>query len=115
MNTTEKRKPFIAPLVDGAADFIKASGAITISELAEYLAGAGVDVRGDDELTAEQLAYHRCDRDVTELPVIANGTTDFVLITLALLVNRLAGDANLSTQQIACLQLALANRAAVGL
>jgi hypothetical protein len=88
MATTEKRSLFITPLVDGAAEFVEAGGAVTISELAEYQACAGVDVRGDDELTGEELAYHRRDRDFAALPVIATGSTEFVLIALALLVNR---------------------------
>ena len=88
MATTKKRTLFIAHLVDGAAAFIEARGAVTISELAEYLAGAGVDVRGDDELTGEELAYYRYVRDFAALPVIATGSNEFVLITLALVVNR---------------------------
>lgn len=88
MTTTTKRAPFIAPLVDGAAEFIKTRGAVTISELAAYLAGAGVDVRGDDELTGEELAYYRRNKDFAALPVITTGSQKFMLITLALLVNR---------------------------
>lgn len=88
MTTSEKRSLFIAPLVDGAVDFIKARGAVTISELAEYLEDAGVDVRGDDELTGEELAYYRRNNDFAALSVIATGSDQFVLITLALLVNR---------------------------
>ena len=88
MTTTTKRTLFIAPLVDAAAEFIEAWGAVTISELAEYLAGSGVDVRGDDELTGEDLAYYRPNRDFAALPVIATGSNEFVLITLALMVNR---------------------------
>ena len=88
MTTTKKRSLFIARKVDGAAEFIEARGAVTISELAEYLAGTGVDVRGDDGLTGNQLAYHGRDRNFSALPVIATGSTEFVLIMLALLVNR---------------------------
>jgi hypothetical protein len=34
------------------------------------------------------LAYHRRNRNFSALPIIATGSTEFVLITLALLVNR---------------------------
>jgi hypothetical protein len=88
MTTTTKRTPFIAPAVAGAAEFIEARGAVTISELAEHLAGAGVNLDGDDELTGEELARYRGDKRFAALPVIATGSTEFVLITVALLVNR---------------------------
>jgi hypothetical protein len=70
------RKPFIAPVVDIAAQFIKQRGAVTVSELAVYLSAAGINVRGDDEFA------------VPELPVIASGSTEFVRTIAALLVNR---------------------------
>jgi hypothetical protein len=88
MTTTEKRSLFIAPLVDAAAEFIKARGAVTISQLALHLAWAGVNVDGEDELTGEQLAYYRRDTYFAALPVITTGSHEFVLITLALLMNR---------------------------
>ena len=88
MTTTKKRSLFIARKVDGAAKFIEARGAVTISELAEYLAGTGVDVRGHDGLMGRELARHRGDKRFAALPVIATGSTEFVLIMLALLVNR---------------------------
>ena len=88
MTTTKKRSLFIARKVDGAAEFIEARGAVTISQLAEYLAGAGVNLDGTEKLTGGQLAYYRDDGDFAALPVIATGSTEFVLITLALLVNR---------------------------
>jgi hypothetical protein len=88
MTTTKKRSLFIARKVDGAAEFIEARGAVTISELAEYLAGTGVDVRGYDGLMGRELARYRGDKRFAALPVIATGSTEFVLIMLALLVNR---------------------------
>jgi hypothetical protein len=88
MTTTEKRTPFISPLVDGAAEFIEARGAVTINELAKYLVSAGVDVRGNDVLTGEELASYWGELDFAPAPVIATGSREFVLITLALLVNR---------------------------
>jgi hypothetical protein len=88
MTTSEKRSLFIARKVDGAAEFIEAHGAVTISELAKYLAGTGVDVRGDDGLTGRDLALYRGDKRFAARRVIATGSTEFVLIMLALLVNR---------------------------
>ncbi|CPR10492.1 hypothetical protein BN971_01881 [Mycobacterium bohemicum DSM 44277] len=57
MSTTRERKPFIAPVIDVAAEFIKKRGAVTVSELAVYLSAVGVNVRGDDEFTGKELAY----------------------------------------------------------
>jgi hypothetical protein len=98
MSTTTQRKPFIAPLVDGAAQFIKEHAAVTVSELAEYLSAAGVNVCGDYEFTGEELAYfkgrkkshlgRRGVRDFLDLPVIASGSNEFVRTIAALLVNR---------------------------
>jgi hypothetical protein len=83
------RKPFIAPVVDLAAQFIKKRGAVTVSELAVYLSAAGVNVRGDDEFAGEELAYFWPTREeVPALPVIASGSTEFVRTIAALLVNR---------------------------
>lgn len=88
MSTTTERTPFIAPLVDNAAQFIKEHGAVTVSELAEYLTAAGVNVRGDAELTGEELAYLWDRKQFLGLPAIASGSTEFVRIMAALLVNR---------------------------
>jgi hypothetical protein len=86
--TKTKRTPFIAPLVDGAAKFIEARGAVTIDQLAEYLVGAGVDVRGHDVLNGKQLAHWLGVRDFDALPDVATGSNEFVLITAALFINR---------------------------
>jgi hypothetical protein len=89
MTATEtKRSLFIAHLVDGAVDFIKAHGDITISQLADHLAGAGVDVRGVDHLSGQELARYWGQEKFAALPVIATGSNQFLLIALALLVNR---------------------------
>jgi hypothetical protein len=88
VSTTTERTPFIKPLIDSAAQFIKERGAVTVSELAEHLTAAGVNVRGDAELTGEELAYLRNRQEFLALPVIASGSTEFVRITAALLVNR---------------------------
>lgn len=88
MTTSEKRSLFIAPLLDGAVEFIKARGAVTISQLAEHLASAGVNLDGDYKLTGETVAYRLGNGDFLRLPVIATGSYEFVLITSALLVNR---------------------------
>jgi len=88
MSTTTERTPFIAPLVDNAAQFIKERGAVTVSELAEHLSAADVTVRGDAELTGEELAYLWDRKQLLALPVIASGSAIFVRIVEALLVNR---------------------------
>ena len=88
MSTTTERTPFIAPLVDNAAQFIKERGAVTVSELAEYLSAVGVTVRGDAELTGEELAYFWDRKQFLALPVIASGSAIFLRIVEALLVNR---------------------------
>jgi hypothetical protein len=88
MSTTTERKPFIAPVVDNAAQFIKKRGAVTVSELAEYLSAAGINVSGDAELTGEELAYRWRRKKFLELPVIASGSIEFVRTIAALLVNR---------------------------
>src|ERR1700757_4351669 len=89
MSTTRERKPFIAPVIDIAAEFVKKRGAATVSELAVYLSAAGVNVRGDDEFAGEELAYlWRRRQEVPALPVIASGSTAFVRTIAALLVNR---------------------------
>ncbi len=67
---------------------IWARGAVTISQLVGHLAWAGVNLDGNDELTGEELAHYRGDKRLAALPVIATGSNEFVLITLALLVNR---------------------------
>ncbi|MGZ4524858.1 MAG: hypothetical protein ACXVX7_00075 [Mycobacterium sp.] len=86
--TTAERTPFIAPLVDNAAQFVKEHGAVTVGELAEYLSTAGVNVSGDDELTGEKLTHLLESEKLLALPVIAAGSAQFVRITTALLVNR---------------------------
>jgi hypothetical protein len=88
MSTPTERKPFIAPVVDLAAQFIEKRGAVTVSELAEYLSAAGVNVSGDAELTGEELAYFLRRKQFLELPVIASGSAEFVGTVAALLVNR---------------------------
>jgi hypothetical protein len=91
------RTPFIAPVVDIAAQFIKNRGAVTVSELAVYLSAAGVNVVGDAEFAGEELAYllgqseelaYLLGKEVPALPVIASGSTEFVRTIAALLVNR---------------------------
>ncbi|SPM40518.1 Mycobacterium numidiamassiliense ORFan [Mycobacterium numidiamassiliense] len=85
--TTESR-PFVAPLVDKAAQFIESQGWVTVSELAEFLDAAGVNVHGDVELTGRDLACtSRRDRFLP-LDVIASGSLQFVRIVAALLINR---------------------------
>jgi hypothetical protein len=90
MSTTTERKPFIAPVIDNAAQFIKERGAVTVSELAEYLSAADVNISGDTELTGEELAYwwRKCRPEFLGLPVIAFGSTEFVRTIAALLINR---------------------------
>jgi hypothetical protein len=88
LSTTTEGTPFIAPLVDSAAQFIRERGAAAISELAEYLSAAGVNVSGDAELTGNELAYRWGREKFLALPVIASGSVEFVRITAALLVNR---------------------------
>lgn len=87
MALTTERRPFIAPLVDSAAQFIKERGAAAVSELAVYLSAAGVNVSGDAELTGEELAYRWGREELVALPVIASGSTEFVRTIAALLVN----------------------------
>jgi hypothetical protein len=83
------RKPFIVPVVDIAAQFIKKRGAVTISELAIHLSAAGVNVRGGDEFAGEELApLWRRRKEVPAVPVIASGSTEFVRTIAAVLVNR---------------------------
>ena len=96
------RTPFIAPVVDIAAQFIKKRGAITVSELAVYLSAAGLNVSGDAELTGEELMYlwpRRKEAPALPVirsgrtgfaarPVIASGRPEFVRTIAALLVNR---------------------------
>ena len=81
MRKTTERKPFIAPVVDNAAQFIRERGAVTVGELAEYLSAA---------LTGEQLAYwwRQPRREFLGLPVIDSGSIEFVRTIAALLVNR---------------------------
>jgi len=88
MSTTTEIKPFIVHVVDNAAQFIKERGAVTVSELAEYLTAAGVTVRGDAELTGEELAYFQGREELLALPVIASGSTELVRTVAALVVNR---------------------------
>ena len=88
MSTTTERTPFIAPLVDNAAQFVKERGAVTVSELADHLTTVGVNVRGDAQLTGEKLAYLQRSEKFLALPVICSGSLEFVRITEALLVNR---------------------------
>jgi hypothetical protein len=87
-STTSERTPFIAPLVDKATQFIKEHGAVTISELAEYLSTAGVNADGDEELTGKELAYFRRKKGFQDIPVIASGSFEFLRIIAAVLVNR---------------------------
>ncbi|MGA9357935.1 MAG: hypothetical protein WBW75_07950 [Mycobacterium sp.] len=102
MSTTTERTPFIAPLVDKAAQFIKERGAAAISELAEYLSAAGINVSGDAELTGEELAYYWRREELQILPVIASGSGEFVWTIAALLVNRTV---DLDTSNLALLKL----------
>jgi hypothetical protein len=89
MSTSTERKPFIAPVVDIAAQFIRKRGAVTVSELAIYLSAAGLNVSGDAELTDEELGYlWRQRNEVPAQPVIASGSAEFVQAIAALLVNR---------------------------
>jgi hypothetical protein len=83
-----ERRPFVAPFVDEAAKFIKERGAVMVGELAEFLTDAGVDVRGDEELTGEDLARTSRRDKFSLLDVIASGSPQFLRITAALLINR---------------------------